>query len=166
MSTIAVVPQDQHRINGFHGIHLCLNIRSAACPVRLPFMPLCRQKKTLRMTCCRNGAYSSRICLQNFPRWLGVPCSGPELCRAPQQTKAQNQAPSQVGLKGQEPVLDGELPFPIKADDSVWNLSDSKDGRSLEISLAKADAMRWWPAVVKGQPEINLQKVREAPLIL
>ena len=68
----------------------------------------------------------------------------------------------QVGLKGQEPVLDGELPFPIKADDSVWNLSDSKDGRLLEISLAKADAMRWWPTVVKGQPEINLQKLREA----
>jgi len=38
-----------------------------------------------------------------------------------------------VGLKGQEPVLDGELPYSVKTDDSVWNLSDSKDGRVLEV---------------------------------
>lgn len=32
----------------------------------------------------------------------------------------------------------------------------------MQVSLAKADGMRWWPAVVKGQPEINLQKARSA----
>lgn len=66
--------------------------------------------------------------------------------------------PNQVGLKGQPVILEGELPFEVRPDDSVWNLSD---GRLLEVSLAKQDRMRWWPHVLKGQPEINVQKVRQ-----
>lgn len=62
----------------------------------------------------------------------------------------------QVGLKGQPPILEGALPFPVQTDECLWNLAD---GRLLEISLAKADRMRWWPAVLQGEPEINLQKV-------
>ena len=45
----------------------------------------------------------------------------------------------------------------MQTDECLWNLAD---GRLLEISLAKADRMRWWPAVLQGEPEINLQKVR------
>jgi hypothetical protein len=63
----------------------------------------------------------------------------------------------QVGLKGQPPILEGELPFDVKPDDSMWNLAD---GRLLELSLAKQDAMRWWPHVLQGEPQINIQKVR------
>ena len=39
----------------------------------------------------------------------------------------------------------------------MWNLAD---GRLLELSLAKQDAMRWWPHVLQGEPQINIQKVR------
>lgn len=63
----------------------------------------------------------------------------------------------QVGLKGQPPILEGELPFDVKPDDSMWNLAD---GRMLELSLAKQDGMRWWPHVLRGEPEINIQKVQ------
>lgn len=62
----------------------------------------------------------------------------------------------QVGLKGQPPILEGALPFLVQTDECLWNLAD---GRLLEISLAKSDRMRWWPAVLQGEPEINLQKV-------
>ena len=63
------------------------------------------------------------------------------LMRTPSTDLSGKRAPNgngtrlQVGLKGQPPVLDGELPFSVKTDDSVWNLSDSKDGRVLEVSL-------------------------------
>ncbi len=43
--------------------------------------------------------------------------------------------------------------------ETLWSVTLARK-RRLQISLAKADGMRWWPAVVKGQPEINLQKVR------
>ena len=33
------------------------------------------------------------------------------------------------------------------------------DGRLLEVTLAKADAMAWWRCVVKGEPEIDVQQV-------
>lgn len=61
-----------------------------------------------------------------------------------------------VGLRGQPPVLDGPLFAGVKPDDCFWNLLD---GRSLEITLQKADAMQWWRCVVQGQPEIDAQKV-------
>ena len=63
----------------------------------------------------------------------------------------------QVGLKGQPPILEGELPHDVKPDDCMWNLSD---GKLLEVSLAKGDTMRWWAHVLKSEPEINTQKVR------
>lgn len=61
-----------------------------------------------------------------------------------------------AGIKGQPPVLDGELFAPVHADDSLWSVVD---GKLLEISLQKVDGMQWWRAVVKGEPEINTQQV-------
>lgn len=63
---------------------------------------------------------------------------------------------AKVGLKGEEPILAGDLAANVQPDDCMWNLADSK---MLEITLAKSDAMRWWPHVLKGEPELNLQKV-------
>mmetsp|Transcript_1440 Transcript_1440/g.4165 ORF Transcript_1440/g.4165 Transcript_1440/m.4165 type:complete len:312 (+) Transcript_1440:81-1016(+) len=60
-----------------------------------------------------------------------------------------------VGLKGQPPVLEGELSEPVKVDDSMWNC----DGKYIEVTLQKIDTMHWWKSVVKGEPEINTQKV-------
>lgn len=61
-----------------------------------------------------------------------------------------------VGLKGQPAVLDGPLFAPVKPDDCLWNLVD---GRQLEVTLHKVDAMQWWRCIVQGEPEIDVQKV-------
>ncbi|KAK4431338.1 protein BOBBER 1 [Sesamum alatum] len=61
-----------------------------------------------------------------------------------------------VGLKGQPPVIDGELYQPIKVDDCFWSLEDQK---SISILLTKQNQMEWWKYLVKGEPEIDTQKV-------
>ncbi|CAI7838554.1 unnamed protein product [Closterium sp. NIES-54] len=131
-----------------------------------------------------------------------------------------------AGLKGQAPVLEGELWAPVKVDDSIWSIglprlvlpplsfsrflstsllspsvpfspllspslpffpfsllffpslslssllpptllssspSPPEDnpggGRTLSILLTKINHMEWWSAVVRGEPEIDTQKV-------
>ncbi|WOL11551.1 protein BOBBER 1-like [Canna indica] len=61
-----------------------------------------------------------------------------------------------VGLKGQPPVLDGDLYQPVKAEDCFWSI---EDGKSISILLTKQNQMEWWKSVVKGEPEIDTQKV-------
>ncbi|KAF6253789.1 nuclear movement family protein [Scenedesmus sp. NREL 46B-D3] len=60
-----------------------------------------------------------------------------------------------VGVKGQEPILDGALSEPIKADETMWNLSDGV----VELTLTKAEGMHWWSAVLAGGPAIDVQAV-------
>lgn len=61
-----------------------------------------------------------------------------------------------VGLKGQPPVIDAELCKPVKVDESFWSLEDQK---SVSVLLTKSDHMEWWKCLVKGDPEIDTQKV-------
>ncbi|XP_061356164.1 protein BOBBER 1-like isoform X1 [Gastrolobium bilobum] len=61
-----------------------------------------------------------------------------------------------VGLKGQPPIIDGELYRPVKPDDCYWSIEDQK---TLSILLTKHDQMEWWKCLVKGDPEIDTQKV-------
>lgn len=61
-----------------------------------------------------------------------------------------------VGLKGQPPILDGDLYKSVKVDDCFWSLEDQK---SISILLTKQDQMEWWKFLVKGEPEIDTQKV-------
>mmetsp|Transcript_9906 Transcript_9906/g.17004 ORF Transcript_9906/g.17004 Transcript_9906/m.17004 type:complete len:312 (-) Transcript_9906:378-1313(-) len=61
-----------------------------------------------------------------------------------------------VGLKGQPPMFEGELPHSVLLDDSFWSIVD---GNSLDISLQKVNQMEWWKCVVKGHGEINTRKV-------
>ncbi|KAL6500948.1 hypothetical protein OROHE_025145 [Orobanche hederae] len=60
-----------------------------------------------------------------------------------------------VGLKGQPPIIDGDLFQPIKVDDCFWSLEDQK---SISILLTKHNQMEWWKFMVKGEPEIDTQK--------
>ncbi|KAL5963871.1 Nuclear migration protein nudC [Taenia solium] len=62
-----------------------------------------------------------------------------------------------VGLRGQEPILQGELYNEIKAEESSWTLDD---GLEIVLSLEKVDKMFWWSCVVKGEPEINTRRVQ------
>lgn len=61
-----------------------------------------------------------------------------------------------VGLKGQPPIIDGELHKPVKVDDCFWSI---EDGKSLSILLTKHNQMEWWRSVIKGDPEVDTQKV-------
>ncbi|GAU21108.1 hypothetical protein TSUD_10250 [Trifolium subterraneum] len=61
-----------------------------------------------------------------------------------------------VGLKGQPPIIDGELYKSIKPDECYWSIEDQS---TVSILLTKHDQMDWWKCLVKGDPEINTQKV-------
>ncbi|XP_062120139.1 protein BOBBER 1 [Humulus lupulus] len=61
-----------------------------------------------------------------------------------------------VGLKGQPPIIDGELFRPVKPDDCYWSIEDQS---SISILLTKHDQMEWWKSLVKGDPEVDTQKV-------
>ncbi|KAG8484216.1 hypothetical protein CXB51_023779 [Gossypium anomalum] len=61
-----------------------------------------------------------------------------------------------VGLKGQPPIIDGELFETVKPDDCYWSIEDSC---ALSILLTKHNQMEWWKSLVKGDPEIDTQKV-------
>ncbi|CAN6809520.1 unnamed protein product [Brassica oleracea] len=61
-----------------------------------------------------------------------------------------------VGLKGQDPIIDGEFFNAVKPDDCFWNIEDQE---VISVLLTKQDQMQWWKYCVKGEPEIDTQKV-------
>ncbi|AEE85405.1 CS domain [Arabidopsis suecica] len=61
-----------------------------------------------------------------------------------------------VGLKGQDLIVDGEFFNSVKPDDCFWNIEDQK---MISVLLTKQDQMEWWKYCVKGEPEIDTQKV-------
>ncbi|KAL4282573.1 hypothetical protein GQ457_16G025310 [Hibiscus cannabinus] len=61
-----------------------------------------------------------------------------------------------VGLKGQSPIIDGDFFQAVKPDDCYWSI---EDGCALSILLTKHNQMEWWKSLVKGDPEIDTQKV-------
>ncbi|CAJ1974391.1 unnamed protein product [Sphenostylis stenocarpa] len=61
-----------------------------------------------------------------------------------------------VGLKDQPPIIEGELYRSVKPDDCYWSIEDQC---ALSILLTKHDQMEWWKCLVKGDPEIDTQKV-------
>eukprot|EP00049_Salpingoeca_infusionum_P018364 m.356924 g.356924 ORF g.356924 m.356924 type:complete len:309 (-) comp17664_c0_seq1:1135-2061(-) len=61
-----------------------------------------------------------------------------------------------AGLKGQPPILEGDLPAAVHADESTWLL----DSNVLVVSLDKVNQMEWWSHVLKTEPEVNTKKVQ------
>ncbi|CAG2170952.1 unnamed protein product, partial [Oppiella nova] len=61
-----------------------------------------------------------------------------------------------VGVKGQPPVIDGELHNEIKVDDCCWVLQDMN---TVAITLEKCHQMEWWPRLQVTDPEMNTRKV-------
>ena len=62
-----------------------------------------------------------------------------------------------VALKGQDPILSGDLPKPIQLDESAWTLEDQKE---VSIRLEKANQMEWWPHVLTHHPKIDVKKIQ------
>ncbi|KAM0751749.1 nuclear movement protein nudC [Meredithblackwellia eburnea MCA 4105] len=61
-----------------------------------------------------------------------------------------------VALKGQDSIIEGELPKEIKVEDSTWTLDDSKE---VSIHLEKQNQQAWWPHVVTNAPKIDTTKI-------
>ncbi|MQL83859.1 hypothetical protein Taro_016362 [Colocasia esculenta] len=74
-----------------------------------------------------------------------------------------------VGLKGQPPIIDvGDINsfFQIFQNQGIsicpsdqMIASGVSDGKSLSVLLTKQNQMEWWKSVVKGDPELDTQKV-------
>ncbi|KND88405.1 Nuclear movement protein nudC [Tolypocladium ophioglossoides CBS 100239] len=66
-----------------------------------------------------------------------------------------------AGIKGQDPVIKGDLPHAVLVDDSTWTLSANADGtKTVEIHLDKTNKMEWWAHVVTSAPAIDVTKIR------
>ncbi|KAK1764870.1 HSP20-like chaperone [Phialemonium atrogriseum] len=65
-----------------------------------------------------------------------------------------------AGIKGQEPIISGDLAHSIRIDESTWTLTAAPDGtKTVEIHLDKMNKMEWWPHVVVGAPKIDVTKI-------
>jgi len=61
-----------------------------------------------------------------------------------------------VGLKGKQPITEGEFPKPVRIDECTWSVEDQK---SVEIHLEKVNQMEWWAHVLAHHPKIDTSKI-------
>jgi hypothetical protein len=62
-----------------------------------------------------------------------------------------------VGLKGKPPIVEGIWDKPVKPDDSIWTIEDSK---LVILTLSKKNQMEWWSKLIEGEKEINTKKIQ------
>ncbi|MCJ1270835.1 hypothetical protein MMC22_010732 [Lobaria immixta] len=65
-----------------------------------------------------------------------------------------------VGVRGEEPIIDGPLSHAILVDESTWTLETAPDGKEVSIHLDKSNQMEWWASVVSNAPyKIDTAKI-------
>ncbi|KAI7549171.1 Nuclear movement protein [Hortaea werneckii] len=64
-----------------------------------------------------------------------------------------------AAIKGQEPIIEGDFPHPIRVDDSTWTLESGPSSKELNIHLDKVNKMEWWAHVVTSAPTIDTSKI-------
>jgi hypothetical protein len=64
-----------------------------------------------------------------------------------------------LGVKGETPVIDGQLSELVKPADCSWTIVDVKGGREIQVSLVKKEGMHWWKNVIVGHPEVDVTKI-------
>lgn len=62
-------------------------------------------------------------------------------------------------MKGQPPVIDGQLHSEIKTDDSVWTI----DKNVVVITFEKINQMSWWDRLVETDLPISTRKINPEP---
>ncbi|KAI7877418.1 CS-domain-containing protein [Lichtheimia hyalospora FSU 10163] len=62
-----------------------------------------------------------------------------------------------VALKGQSPLIEGELCKEIKVDDSTWTIDNQQE---VSVHLEKSNQMTWWENVVTSAPKIDTKKIQ------
>ncbi|MCL7051000.1 hypothetical protein MKW94_010929 [Papaver nudicaule] len=68
-----------------------------------------------------------------------------------------------VGLKDNDPpILDEDLFQTVEVDECFWSMERGSSSRFICIILTKQNQMEWWKYLVKGEPEIDTQKVEPA----
>ncbi|KAI6908028.1 Nuclear movement protein [Hortaea werneckii] len=64
-----------------------------------------------------------------------------------------------AAIKGQEPIIEGDFPHPVRVDDSTWTLESGPSSKELNIHLDKVNKMEWWAHVVTSAPTIDTSKI-------
>ncbi|CAH1402094.1 unnamed protein product [Nezara viridula] len=65
-----------------------------------------------------------------------------------------------IGLKGHDPIVDGELEHEIKIEESTWVI---EDGKTLFLTVEKVNKMEWWSRLLATDPEIATRKINPEP---
>lgn len=65
-----------------------------------------------------------------------------------------------VGIKGQAPIIDGELEHEIKLEESTWVFENAK---TVMINMEKINRMEWWSRLITTDPEIDTKKINPEP---
>lgn len=66
-----------------------------------------------------------------------------------------------VQIKGQDPIVTGDLDAKCDCDDTTWTLETEKgkSNKVLTIFMTKFNKMGWWKTIMKGDPEIDTKKI-------
>lgn len=62
-------------------------------------------------------------------------------------------------VASKEILVEGEWCKPIIADDSFWTINRDGNKSTLMLTLCKKEGKNWWNSLIKGDIEIDTQKV-------